>query len=64
MQGQAYTAIDVMSSGPYSHAIDAGEYIYVSGQTAKNYLTLEKPGFEHSGADGRMFKDMNRILKE
>lgn len=27
-----------MASGPYSHAVDSGEYIYLSGQTARNSL--------------------------
>jgi 2-iminobutanoate/2-iminopropanoate deaminase len=31
-----YQANDVSASGPYSHAVDTGEYIYLSGQTAKN----------------------------
>lgn len=64
MQRQAYTAIDVMSSGPYSHAIDAGEYIYVSGQTAKNSLTLEKQDLNIQEQTEECFKNINRILKE
>jgi 2-iminobutanoate/2-iminopropanoate deaminase len=31
-----YNAKSAQVSGPYSHAVDAGEYIYFSGQTAKN----------------------------
>lgn len=27
-----------MSSGPYSHAVDAGDYVYFSGQTALNAI--------------------------
>lgn len=64
MQRQAYTAKDVMSSGPYSHAIDAGEYIYVSGQTAKNSLTLEKQDLNIQEQTEECFKNINRILKE
>lgn len=64
MKRQAYTAKDVMSSGPYSHAIDAGEYIYVSGQTAKNSLTLEKQVLTIQEQTEECFKNINRILKE
>ena len=31
-----YTAKGVSASGPYSHAIDGGEYVFFSGQTAMN----------------------------
>lgn len=31
-----YTADNVSASGPYSHAIDAGDFIFFSGQTAMN----------------------------
>lgn len=64
MKRQAYTAKDVMSSGPYSHAIDAGEYIYVSGQTAKNSLTLEKQDLNIPEQAEECFKNINRILNE
>lgn len=36
-----YTANNVTSSGPYSHAIDAGDYIFFSGQTAMNGIDNE-----------------------
>lgn len=36
MKRIAYTGKEVTASGPYSHAIDGGEYIYFSGQTAMN----------------------------
>ncbi|MBN6205718.1 RidA family protein [Ralstonia pickettii] len=38
---KTYNASDVSASGPYSHAVDAGEYVYFSGQTAKNRLNPE-----------------------
>jgi 2-iminobutanoate/2-iminopropanoate deaminase len=36
MTRKNYTAYDVSASGPYSHAIDAGDFIFLSGQTAMN----------------------------
>lgn len=38
MTRKTYTAEGVMASGPYSHAVDAGDYIYFSGQTAFNAI--------------------------
>lgn len=64
MKRQAYTAKNVMSSGPYSHAIDAGDYIYVSGQTAKNSLTLEKQALTIQEQTEECFKNIHRILEE
>jgi len=64
MKRQAYTAKDVMCSGPYSHAIDAGEYIYISGQTAQNSLTLVKQDLTIQEQTEECFKNINSILKE
>lgn len=36
MTKKSYTSDKVSVSGPYSHAIDAGDYIFFSGQTAMN----------------------------
>lgn len=33
MSKKAYTAKGAVSVGPYSHAIDAGDLVYLSGQT-------------------------------
>jgi len=36
MTRKNYTADNVSASGPYSHAIDVGDFIFFSGQTAMN----------------------------
>jgi 2-iminobutanoate/2-iminopropanoate deaminase len=36
MVRKAYEAKNAKVSGPYSHAVDAGEFVYFSGQTAMN----------------------------
>lgn len=41
MTRKNYTASNVSASGPYSHAIDAGDYIFISGQTAMNGVNPE-----------------------
>ncbi|MER2089409.1 MAG: Rid family detoxifying hydrolase [Sporosarcina sp.] len=36
-----YNAKGATASGPYSHAVDAGELVYFSGQTAMNSVSAE-----------------------
>lgn len=36
MVRKTYTATNASAPGPYSHAVDAGDYVFFSGQTAKN----------------------------
>ncbi|XJS10209.1 RidA family protein [Aerococcaceae bacterium WGS1372] len=36
MVRKIFTATNATSSGPYSHAVDGGDYIFFSGQTAMN----------------------------
>lgn len=36
MVRKVYEAKAAKAAGPYSHAVDGGEYVYFSGQTAKN----------------------------
>ncbi len=36
MTRKVFTSPKVSSSGPYSHAVDAGDFYYFSGQTARN----------------------------
>ena len=38
MVRKAYSGKRASASGPYSHAVDAGEYIFLSGQTARNTI--------------------------
>lgn len=45
MSRQIYTGENVSVSGPYSHAVDAGNHIFFSGQVAKNSTTyVEETG--------------------
>lgn len=41
MKRKNYTAKAISASGPYSHAVDAGDFIFFSGQTAMNSLGEE-----------------------
>lgn len=64
MKRKAYNAENVMSSGPYSHAIDAGEYVFFSGQTAENSLTLKKKELNIKEQAKECFKNLDRVLKK
>ncbi len=45
MSRKVYNAKNTSASGPYSHAVDAEDYIFLSGQTAMNSVNEEKvPG--------------------
>lgn len=63
---KVYTAKDVSASGPYSHAVDAGEYIYFSGQTAKNRLNPEDAPENESitSQTETVFKHLASVLRE
>ena len=42
---KSFTGEDVSVSGPYSHVVDAGNYLFFSGQVAKNSTTyVEETG--------------------
>lgn len=46
MTRKTFNAPTVGASGPYSHVVDAGDYVYFSGQTAMNRNDVtEKPGY-------------------
>lgn len=42
MTRKAFNTKTVSSSGPYSHVTDAGDFLFFSGQTAKNRIDLEE----------------------
>ncbi|OCA85853.1 reactive intermediate/imine deaminase [Bacillus sp. FJAT-27225] len=42
MTRKAYNAKGSAASGPYSHAVDAGDLVYFSGQTAMNSIDKDK----------------------
>src|SRR5699024_10211675 len=63
---KTYTAKDVSASGPYSHAVDAGDYVYFSGQTPMNRLNVEDiPENEDITSQTKQcFVHLSSVLKE
>lgn len=47
MTRKDYTSNQVRAAGPYSHAVEAGDYIFFSGQTAMN--GVEEHRFQSKG---------------
>jgi 2-iminobutanoate/2-iminopropanoate deaminase len=63
MSRKAYNAKNTTASGPYSHAIDAGDYIFLSGQTAMNSVGVgQMPG--DIGAQTKLcFESLSEVLE-
>ncbi|MUV38280.1 2-iminobutanoate/2-iminopropanoate deaminase [Lentibacillus sp. JNUCC-1] len=57
----------VTASGPYSHAVDTGDYIYLSGQTAMNAedtSIAEKVAGDITAQTKQCFKHLHAVLEE
>lgn len=50
-------------SGPYSHAVDAGDYIFLSGQTAKNVTGNENRDLSIKEQTRECFASLIDVLK-
>ncbi|GEL06461.1 Rid family detoxifying hydrolase [Rummeliibacillus sp. G93] len=64
MQRKAYTAKSATSSGPYSHAIDAGDYVFFSGQTAKNTPTAKDLTGDIAAQTKQCFANLLEVMEE
>ena len=59
-----YTTDLASVSGPYSHAVDAGDFVYVSGQTARNANGERKFAKSITDQTQECFNLLFDILKE
>ena len=64
MARKAFTAPNVSSSGPYSHAIDAGDFYYFSGQTAKNAVQVTETNREIAAQTEKCFENIQHVMDE
>lgn len=64
MKRTTYTAQGVSASGPYSHAVDGGDYIFFSGQTAMNSLGEEGKALtgDVQAQTKEVFKNLNAVM--
>lgn len=64
MVRKIYTVENVTASGPYSHAVDAGEFVYFSGQTAMNAVNAVALTGDIAAQTEQCFKNLFDILSE
>lgn len=64
MTRKAFDAKFAEVSGPYSHAVDAGEYVYFSGQTAKNAPAGVEMTGDITAQTKQCFMNLFEVLEE
>lgn len=63
MSRKIYSSDMALESGPYSNAVDAGEYVFVSGQTARNSRGKDRDVESIAGQTQECFNILFDILK-
>lgn len=64
MVRKTYTGETVSSSGPYSHAVDAGDYVFFSGQTAKNAIDVPDMTGDISAQTKQCFDNLRDVMNQ
>lgn len=64
MSRKAFTSPHVSSSGPYSHAIDGGDYYFFSGQTAKNAVAVTEDDRAIAAQTEKCFENLQFVMDE
>lgn len=59
----AYNATGSTASGPYSHAVDAGNLVYLSGQTAMNSISGDKTAGDIGEQTKQCFTNLFEVLE-
>lgn len=63
MTRKVYTGKKVASSGPYSHAVDSGDHIYFSGQTAYNGINYSGEKYDISTQAQMCFDYLQDVME-
>lgn len=63
MTRKVYNTENATVSGPYSHGVDAGEFVFLSGQTARNTTGKNKDAIDISTQTEECFKSLFDVLK-
>ncbi|MGY3766559.1 RidA family protein [Vagococcus vulneris] len=64
MSRKIISAEQISSSGPYSHAVDAGDYIFLSGQTARNSKEYIEQSNSVSEQTKQVFMNLKQVLTQ
>lgn len=63
MSRKAYSADGAVSVGPYSHAVESGELVYLSGQTPIDSATGKLVEGDITAQTEQCFKNLFNVLK-
>ena len=63
MGRKAFAAKGTVASGPYSDAIDAGEFVYFSGQTAMNSVSANNKKGDITSQTKQCFNNLFEVLE-
>ena len=63
MSRTVYYAKGTTASGPYSHAVDAGELVYFSGQTAMNSVSTEDVTGDIQAQTKQCFRNLFEVME-
>ncbi|SHG61590.1 RidA family protein [Ornithinibacillus halophilus] len=61
---KVYEAKSATASGPYSHAVDGGDYVFFSGQTAKNTPTAKDMTGDIAAQTEQCFHNLFEVMEE
>lgn len=64
MARKIYQHDEVTASGPYSHAVDDGDYLFLSGQTARNRLDQAQDAMDIREQTEACFKTLSALLQK
>lgn len=62
MTRKIYNTENATVSGPYSHGVDAGEFVFLSGQTARNTTGENKDAIDIETQTEECFKSLFDVL--
>lgn len=63
MPRTTYTAKNAAAVGPYSHAVEAGGFVYLSGQTPLDPVTGELAKGDIAAMTRQVFKNLSAVLE-
>ena len=64
MGRKIYTGKNVGAYGPYSHVVDAGEYLFFSGQTAYNAIGYNGEKYDIATQTQKCFNHLSDVMAE
>lgn len=63
MARKAYTAKNGVTVGPYSHAVESGEFVFLSGQTPVDPTTGKMTEGDITAQTKQCFKNLFSVLE-